>query len=455
MITYSLRLELGPRVYQLHLTDGGRIARRRNSIRTTSTKYGPKSRSVLLEGGGGDVQEARLHFRMVIRLDAGISKALALDNELLVITKEPGAVQCIRWSPDRSGAQFSTEMLSNMPWLEGQKTLTDVIYDKPMNLFTFVSQGGRAYAVQRLSEGSRVGKNTDALFDGHVFHTPREDQDVAVKAAINSRFSLIALGCRDGSVCLYNVQNYAGGIRLLKRLLLPAFALSAGEMTSLCYSPDGYCLFVGYEDGWLTWSVYGQVGGSSFGCDIAQCQHNGDDWLSSVTATCWVGGGSEVLMLTPKSDLIWSQEFARSAVTGCYNPANVSKALLQTSTGLIVYQGDQLTDLATITSDASVWQHVQAPAHYLADQWPLRAAVISPDRRYIAIAGNRGLAHYSLASGRWRTFQNPDEQNDFTVRGGMCWHHHVLIAAVETSYSSHEVDIQLEPCRALLTRTCS
>ena len=439
LISYSLVFDPGPRVYQL-LSADGRNARRRSSIQPGPGKYGSKSEGLLMEGGG-DVQEARLQFRMVIRLDAGISKALALDSELIVITKEPAAVQCIQWSPDRSGAQFSTEMLGDMDFLEGQKTLADIVYDKPMNLFAFVSQGGRAYAVQRLTERTRGDRHPDTLFEGHIFHSPKGSHDIAVKAAINSRFSLMALACKDGSIQLYNVQNYAGGIQRLRRLPLPISALSAGKITSLGYSPDGYCLFAGFENGWMTWSVYGQPGGSSFGCDLRQCQQNGDDWLTSVLMSCWIGGGSDILMLTSRSNLIWSQEFARSAVTNCYNPSNAARGLLQTSTGLIAYQGDQMTDLATITADAAVWQHIQAPAHYVVEQWPIRATVISPDRRYIAIAGQRGLAHYSLASGRWRTFQDPEEQNDFTVRGGMCWHQHILVAAIETSYSTYEVGL--------------
>lgn len=376
---------------------------------------------------------------MVIRLDAGISKALALDHELVVITTDPPAIQCIRWSPDRSGAQFSTELLTAMRWLDGNHSLSELIYDKPMNLFTFVSGNGRAYAVQRLAGKSKEGRDQDALFDGHIFHIPKGDGDVAVRAAINSRFSLIAIGCEDGSIYLYAVQNYAGGIRLLMKLELPVSTASSGKMTALRYSPDGYCLFAGFENGWQTWSVYGQPGGSSFGCDTTLGEQSGDTWLTSVQDALWIGGGSDILLLTPKSHIIWSLEFARNAVTGCFTPANASKGLLQTSSGLIVYQGEQMPDHMTITADASLWHHIELPSFYMAEQWPLRASVISSDRRYLAIAGQRGLAHYSVQSGRWRTFTDIDEQNDFIVRGGMCWHHHVLIAAVETSTGSHEV----------------
>lgn len=440
LITYSLIYEPGPRMYQTLLADSTKH-RRRSSI-SGHGKYSLKARGSVTEGGG-EVHSAKLLFRMVIRLDAGISKALALEHELVVITKEPAAIQCIRWSPDRSGAQFNTQLLADMLCLEGNKTLSDVVYDRPMNLFTFVSDGGRAYAVQRTSSGVNGGRSNNALFDGHIFHVPHDEQTVAVKAAINSRFSLIALGCNGGSISLYSVQNYAGGIRFLKRLPLPTSAYSLGRMTALSYSPDGYCLFVGYEHGWTTWSAYGQPGGNSFGIDTEQTRQYGDDCLLSVAASQWIGGGSEVVISTQQSNVLWIIEFARSAVTGCFNPANVSRGLLQTGSGLIVYQGDRMTDLATITADASVWQHVQAPAHYLVDQWPVRMAVISSDRRYVAIAGQRGLAHYSMASGRWRTFQDLDDQNDFVVRGGMCWHHHVLVAAVETTYGTHEVSLQM------------
>lgn len=110
---------------------------------------------------------------------------------------------------------------------------------------------------------------------------------------------------------------------------------------------------------------------------------------------------------------------------------------MQTSTGFMIYRGYDLPDLTTISAELSLWHHVQVPSHYLVDQWPIKSVVISNDGRYVAIAGRRGLAHYSVGSGRWKTFDDPFTENEFTVRGGMCWFQHVLIAAVE-SQNSHE-----------------
>ena len=104
----------------------------------------------------------------------------------------------------------------------------------------------------------------------------------------------------------------------------------------------------------------------------------------------------------------------------------------------MVYRGYELPQLQPISADASLWHHVQIPLAFLANQRPLRCAVISSDGRYVALAGRRGLAHYSVSSGRWKTFSDSEVENAFVVRGGMCWYQHILIAAVETN-ENHEV----------------
>jgi hypothetical protein len=53
----------------------------------------------------------------------------------------------------------------------------------------------------------------------------------------------------------------------------------------------------------------------------------------------------------------------------------------------------------------------------------------------IAIAGRRGLTHYSSTSGRWKIFGDELQELAFTVRGGFLWFHHVLITAVEIGRS--------------------
>ena len=390
---------------------------------------------MLLEGGDA-IQEAVPRFRMVIKVDAGISRALALDQELVVATKRPAAVQCIRWTPDRSGSQTSTALLSRMEWLVSKASLADMVYDRPMNMFAWIMDDGKAYAVQR--EVTKTSADSKALFDGHLFHDPGHGLANAVKACINSRFSTIAVGCTDGTIWLYSVRDYSGGITPLRHLQLPVSKTTSGLLLKMLYSPDGYCLLAGYENGWATWTVFGQPGASSFTAESRQFSYDKDGWLAGISDAFWTAGGSQLVFTTNRSPDVTVMEFARSALTNNMSPANISRCLLQTSSGVMIYQGHNTADLTTISADVSLWHQTQIPINYAAEQWPIRIAVASADGRYIAVAGQRGLAHYSVSSGRWKLFEDLDVQNEFKVRGGMHWQQHILIAAVETD-SSYEV----------------
>lgn len=441
LITYSLASDPDARVYRPHFPDNSSVNVRRQSNFTGARNQG--DRILWGAGEGGGVREISIRFRMVIKVDAGIGRALALDQELVVATQKPAAVQCIRWTPDSSGNQTSTELLRKMDWLPKDAIVVEMVHDRPMNLSTWVTDSGQAFAVQRLAE-QKSARSVDAskqdaaiksnsnkkLFRGFGFHTPKTPGEAACKAAINARFSLIAVGCADGSVHVYTAKDYVGNIPI-SHLQRPSVSLAtSGGITFLTYSPDGYCLFAGYENGWATWSVYGKAGSTSFLANRTISENNDEGWLIGVRGGAWLGNGSEI-MLVGQDDRLWVLEMARSAVTGCFAAANISRTILQTTSSIMVYQGYDVPDMTSISAEASLWHIAQIPSSYLVDQWPMRCSVISPDGRYVAVAGRRGLAHYSVNSGRWKTFVNENMENEFQVRGGMCWHRHILIAAIE------------------------
>ncbi|THY27845.1 hypothetical protein D6D00_04668 [Aureobasidium pullulans] len=438
LITYSLAIDPAARVYQtsIYTPSGSHVRRPSNEAYSKRPNLAPEVGPA--EGEG--IKEVSIRFRMVIRIDAGISRALVLDDELVVTTVKPAAVQCIRWTPDSSGSSHNTELLKRMTWLIGKPAVTDMAYDRPMNLHTWVTDDGRAYAVQRLSGATADPANSKSLFKGFCFHSPEHQGHFATKSAINARFSLIAIGCSNGSIQVYSAKDYIGNIPRSHELKLPVSEASSGDLTFLSWSPDGYCLFAGYDQGWAMWSVYGKLGANSFGADRPMSESNDEEWLCGVRAGFWVGGGAEILLLGPNRHEFHVVEMMRSSVTGCFAMPNISRSLLQGSTSLMLYKGFETSDHTTISGDISLWQTVQVPQAYLAYQWPIRLSVVSSDARYLAVAGRRGLAHYSVGSGRWKTFDDTITENSFTVRGGMCWWQHILVAAVESG-SSYEVRI--------------
>jgi WD40 repeat protein len=433
LITYTLATDPDARVYRPHFATHTSGQTRRQSNFSGARSQGG-DRILWGPGEGGGAREVSVRFRMVIKVDAGIGKALALDDELVVATQKPAAVQCIRWTPDSAGNQTSTELFSRMDWMPKKTNVTEMIHDRPMNLSTWITNDGKAYAVQRLSS-SHETEGPQKLFRGYCFHDPETTEGNAMKAAINARFSLIAVGCSNGSIQVYTARDYVGNIPPSHKHKASVSTLSTGRLTCLTYSPDGYCLFAGYENGWATWSVFGKPGATSFGADRRISEGHEEGWLEGVKEATWLGGGSEILIIGQEDDRIWTIEMARSAITGCYSSANISRTLLQTTSNIMVYRGYDLPDLTTISAEATLWHIAQIPSSYLVDQWPMRCSIISPDGRYVAVAGRRGLAHYSVNSGRWKTFVNENMENEFQVRGGMCWHQHILVAAVEAGDS--------------------
>ncbi|KAI9870770.1 MAG: hypothetical protein M1830_003825, partial [Pleopsidium flavum] len=422
LITYSLATDPNARVYKLQ-HEYSRT--RRQSIAAQMAAHADTE----------NIMEVSVRFRMVIKVDAGVGRALALDDELVVATEKPAAVQCIRWTPDSTGNQTSTELLSRMAWISKKTNILDMVHDRAMSLSAWITGDGKAYAVQRLPPTPKSLESTQRLFRGYGFHNPTNEDEYALKASINARFSLIAIGCANGHVLVYSAKDYVGSIPLSHKVGPPVSLQSSGQITFLKWSPDGYCLFAGFERGWMTWSVYGKPGGSSFTSDRLISESNGEGWLMGVRDGSWLSGGFEILLLGQNDDRLWVLDMARSATTSCYSSANVSRTLLQTYPGLMIYRGYDLSDITTISAESSLWHHVQIPASYLSNQGPIRSAVISPDGRYVAIAGRRGLAHYSVNSGRWKTFDDPQVESAFAVRGGMCWYQHILIAAVEADES--------------------
>jgi hypothetical protein len=435
LITYSLATDGESRVYKPHFPNYHNVQKRRQNLVSGQSTLPPDD-FLWGPGEGLGIKDVSVRFRMVIKVDAGIESALALDDELVVATQKPACVQCIRWTPDASGGQTKTELISRMGWIEKKSAIVEMTYDRPMNLATWITTDGRAYAVQRHRPRQDIPPDdADAkrLFKGHCFHTPKNPSENAVRAVINARFSLIAVGCVDGAVRVYTVRDYAGNIPFSHTHHIPVSVSASGAFATLTYSPDGYCLFAGFEKGWATWSMFGKLGSNSFSADEGLSASNGEEWLCGIGSVSWIGGGSEILLTGRQHEAVWLLEMAKSAVTDCYNEANVLRTVLQTPTSVMVYRGYDLPDLTSISAEPFLWHTAIIPPSYLLKQWPIRQTVISSDGRYVAVAGRRGLAHYSINSGRWKTFATEAMENEFQVRGGMCWYQHILIAATESN----------------------
>ncbi|KAF8490724.1 RIC1-domain-containing protein [Gautieria morchelliformis] len=377
----------------------------------------------------------------------------------------------------------------DFPWLRTPNvTVNSITYSRITGAETWVTSDGRAYFVH-LSENAHPSlsdltsiantngseksleqvasshvdeaKSSDSVtnhqilhWDGTCIHDVSQNREEegntagtctlpsdAVRSAINAKFSLVAIGTRRGTLEITNFPSHAGVPPRTESLLLPTSYNRTGPVHCMEWSSDGYVLAVGWEAGWAVWSVGGRCLAWAIGVDheIDGSRFH-DLFMHGVMDLFWIPGNCELVVLAnpvPIEDnsQLFAIPFAKSAVTGQHTPDNTRYAFLQMDDRVLVYRGADQPDMSVINPESDVWQHIKIPLSYLADNWPIRYASISNDGRLVAVAGRRGLVHYSAASGRWKVFNDHVQEQAFAVKGGLIWFHHVLIAAVDASKS--------------------
>jgi hypothetical protein len=96
-----------------------------------------------------------------------------------------------------------------------------------------------------------------------IYDEPRR----ATSAAVNARFSLVAVGTQAGIVHFISLPPKEGEDSTTQTLASPAPAFGSrttGAVLCMEWSSDGYVLAVGWEHGWAVWSVAGRCLASSF-----------------------------------------------------------------------------------------------------------------------------------------------------------------------------------------------
>ncbi|WFD34216.1 WD40 repeat protein [Malassezia cuniculi] len=355
--------------------------------------------------GAGDAA-LQIVLRHAVQVDAGLASVAVVDSFVLVGTRSPRAVQVFEWPPTQSAPQST--LLDSLEWV-GPGTVSYVTYSRAMMVGVWITQSGSASVAMR---------------DGDSWVGAPMHESGAMCAAINARFSLIAVGHRD-AVSLYAYQTPDVPPVLVRTLHLAG----AGEVNSMSWTGDGHALAVAFATRVAVWSTFGYLLFDGH-ADAPNLQ---DGFLRGARHVFWGPGATELFILPHEGDEtpVYVLPSLKSASTSQLLPDHAHTAFLQGDDSVYIYRGHEQLDLCVIAPENDTWRHVCVPPSYLAANWPIRYASISGDGRFVAVAGRRGLVHYSCTSGRWKTYASAAQEQSFYVRGGLVWFQHVLIAACD------------------------
>ena len=95
-----------------------------------------------------------------------------------------------------------------MEWIKEKSAVVEMVFDKPTNLFAWITGDGKAYAVRKpavpriftvlshrqQSDFENGIHGHQKIWKGWLFHDNANEH--ALRASINARFSLIAVACQ-------------------------------------------------------------------------------------------------------------------------------------------------------------------------------------------------------------------------------------------------------------------
>ncbi|WFD45086.1 WD40 repeat protein [Malassezia psittaci] len=374
-----------------------------------------------LDAPTGAGTEIKLVFRHAIAVEPRIASLAAYDAYLLISTISPPAVQLMPW-PDLDTNAQPTVLLKDLPWLQSELLIQHLTYSRAMAIFVWLSSN-RAYVAQYSGQWS-----------GICFCEEHDQSNALLVAAVNARFSLVTVGDSLGGIRLFEYQSVEDPVTLVATFQLPA-PITPGKVLTITWTTDGYALLAGYEQGWALWSTYGALLAHSFRDDWESCTRVfRDEFMFGVRSAFFGPSNTELFLVSErasKETVAYVLPLVKSASSLHMLPEEASNAVLVSDDRVMIYRGYELQDQSLLAQDNDAWRHVMIPGAYLASHWPIRYASLSSDASFLAIAGRRGLVHFSCESGRWKAFSNPVQEHSFSVRGGLLWFQHVLIAACD------------------------
>lgn len=359
-----------------------------------------------------------LPLRHALHVDPGMTAIAPLGPHVFVATRTPAAVQLLPW-PGTKDATAPPVLLRDLPWID-EAPIVHAEHSYATDLSAWLTSDGCAYVVSL----------TDAWRGALAYRGDAQP----VTTAVNARFSLLALGLDDGRIALFEFQTSTQTPLLTRELTLPHTIGSPGAVRTLSWTPDGHALAVGWDHGWALWSPFGRLLAHSFRDDWASTTRTfRDDFAFGVQSMFWGLGGTELFLLPTNPRDVWVHvlPLVKSASTLHMAPNEAGAALLLDNDSAYVYRGLEQSEAGLLAPGSDAWRRVALPPSYAAAQWPIQYATLSADGCFLAVAGRHGLAHYSSASGHWKTYENAAQAQAFRVRGGLAWFQHVLIAACD------------------------
>ncbi|EEC74137.1 hypothetical protein OsI_09207 [Oryza sativa Indica Group] len=244
--------------------------------------------------------------------------------------------------------------------------------------------------------------------------------DDAMCTSVASDQQILAVGCSRGVVDLYDLAENARHIRTISLYDWGYSVEDTGPVTCISWTPDNCAFAVGWKFRGLTvWSV----SGCRLMCTIRQTGSNSasspmvkpsalkfEPLMGGTSHIQWDDYGYKLFAVEENlSERILAFSFAKCCLNRGLSGTTYTRQILYGEDRILLVQPDDTDELKML--------HLNVPASYISQNWPVLHVVASNDGMYLAVAGSHGLVLYDLRNKRWRVFGDVTQEQKIQCKG--------------------------------------
>ncbi|KAJ2080783.1 WD40 repeat protein [Coemansia sp. RSA 988] len=236
--------------------------------------------------------------------------------------------------------------------------------------------------------------------------------------ACSSVSNMVAVGTANGEVLVY-------ATRKLERMERLGFGHGdMAQVTAIEWTADGSAFACGYSTGHV-------VVWTALGYELTATRLRGRHGTEQVRPTFmgWVAGATRLVVVGADEQHRQQGDalpFARAALNTVACEGNAKRVCLFSDDKVLVHRGALA---AGARQPELQWLVAHVPPGYVASHWPLRYVAVDDEGQHVAVAGQRGVAYYSVTAGRWRLFRSTQQEAALVCTGGLLWYREYLVVA--------------------------
>ncbi|KAL7754241.1 WD40 repeat protein [Sorochytrium milnesiophthora] len=372
---------------------------------------------------GKGVQSLSLRYNATIKIGSSpFISGLCLDGDDLFLTTggERPALHTYVWEDE----EF---------WLRETVTLDSLIPTSPCaiikltqavarDLFCALLSDGRVFVLYRKQTEFETSEEdlTKSEWTSFPVNIPCETGIAfVIDMAINMRFSCLTVILRSFQLMTFDlmllsdINRPPGNDDIVDSILSHTIDIPHGSSSeearraALRVSDDGYAIALGIADvGVFAYSVYGRP-------------------LFQMAAHAL----KDDMPVSPQDEGLLKDCFP----AGAADLDNVRNPYLLSSEHVLIRSSKFISESEDLSDYLLKWSSVKLPSMYLLDNWPIRTSAMNKDGRLLAVAGQRGLAHYSfqlVSTSKANSSLSPYQEQSFVCHA-LVWYRHICIAAVQ------------------------